>query len=144
MEYTVSNIINAPREAVVKKFQDPNGVKQWMEGLDRMEHISGTPGQQGAVTDFYFEYKGKIMKIEETILEQNLPDQIKFSYKSPRGTNEVEVIFSDLEDGRTQQLSNNYFPAKGLGALFMPLMKGMFKKQSLKYLDAFKAYVEQN
>jgi hypothetical protein len=27
--------------------------------------------------------------------------------------------------------------------LFAPLMKGMFKKQTIKYMTAFKAYVEQ-
>ena len=42
MKYTVSNTINKPLDEVIEKFKDPEGVKHWMEGLQRIEHISGT------------------------------------------------------------------------------------------------------
>ena len=143
MRYTLSNTINKPLEEVVEKFKDPDGVKHWMEGLQRIEHISGTPGEVGAKSDFYFLHKKKEMKISETILEQNLPRQIKFAYQSPMGNNEVEMVFEKLTDHSVKQINNSYFELKGFMKIMGFLMKGMFKKQSLKFMTAFKDYVEQ-
>ena len=142
MRYSLSNTINKPLEEVVSKFKDPNGVKHWMEGLQRIEHISGTPGEVDAKSDFYFLHKNKEMKISETILEQNLPNQIKFAYQSPMGYNEVEMLFEKQSDNSVKQINNSYFEMKGFMKIAGFFMKGMFKKQSLKFLTAFKDYAE--
>ncbi|MBK7222332.1 MAG: SRPBCC family protein [Saprospiraceae bacterium] len=143
MKYTLSNTINRPMAEVMQKFKDPEGVKHWMEGLTRIEHLSGTPGEVGAKSDFYFLHKNKEMKITETILEQDLPRQIKFGYQSGMGYNEVELRFEELDAHTVKQTSNSYFEMRGLMKVFGFLMQGLFKKQSLKYMDAFKAYVEK-
>lgn len=142
MKYTLSNIINKPLDEVIEKFKDTDGAKEWMEGLQRYERISGTPGEVGAKTDFYFIHKGKEMKISETILEQNFPHQIKFAYQSPMGSNEVEMLFEQLPDGTTKQTNNSYFEMKGFMKIMGFFMKGMFKKQSMTYLKGFKEYAE--
>ena len=143
MNYTLSNTIDRPLEVVMEKFKEPEGVKHWMEGLQRIEHLSGTPGQVGAKTDFYFLHKNKEMKISETILEQDLPRQIKFAYQSPMGYNEVELLFEKLSNNSVRQTNNSFFDLKGFMKIMGFLMKPMFKKQSLKYMTAFKHYVEQ-
>ncbi len=143
MKYTLTNTINKPLEEVIEKFKDPEGVKHWMEGLQKIVHLSGTPGELGAKSDFYFLHKNKEMKISETILEQNLPNQIKFAYQSPMGYNEVEMIFEKHNDNSVKQTNNSFFELKGFMKVMSFLMKGMFRKQSLKYMTAFKNYVEQ-
>lgn len=143
MNYTLSNTIDKPLEEVIAKLKEPEGVKHWMEGLQKIEHLSGTPGEVGAKSDFYFLYKKKEMKVSETILEQNLPNQIKYSYQSPMGTNIVELLFESLSDNRVKQTSNTSMEVKGFMKLMAPLFKGMFKKQSLTYMTAFKDYVEK-
>ncbi|MBK8967317.1 MAG: SRPBCC family protein [Lewinellaceae bacterium] len=143
MKYSLSNTINKPLELVVEKFKEPEGAKHWMEGLQKIEPVSGRPGQVGAKTNFYFLYKNKEMKIEETILEQNLPRQIKFAYQSPMGYNEVELLFEKLSANSVKQTNNSYFELKGFMKIMGFLMKGMFKKQSMTYMEAFKKYVEQ-
>lgn len=142
MKYTVSNTIEAPLEEVVEKFKDESGLKHWMEGLQKVERVSGTPHSVGAKSKFHFLHKGKEMVIEETILEQNLPKQIKFAYISPMGGNEVEMQFEVLSDSSVKQINNTKFELKGFMKIMGPLMKGMFKKQSMKYMSAFKEYVE--
>jgi len=94
-------------------------------------------------TNFYFLYKNKEMKIAETILEQNLPRQIKFAFQSPMGYNEVELVFEKLSDNSVKQINNSYFELKGFMKIMGFLFKSMFKKQSITYLNAFKKYVEQ-
>ena len=63
MRYTISNTINKPLTEVVEKFKDPEGLKHWMEGYQRMERISGEGHEVGTKTDFYFKHKKKEMKI---------------------------------------------------------------------------------
>lgn len=142
MKYTVSNNIDRPLEEVTAKFKEPEGAKNWMEGLQRIERISGNPHEVGAKSDFHFLYKNKEMKISETILEQNFPHQIKFAFQSPMGYNEVEMLFEKVSENSTKQTNNSYFELKGFMKLFGFLMKGMFKKQSMKYLTEFKKYAE--
>ena len=142
MKYTVSNTINRPLDEVISRFNEPEGVMHWMEGLQRIEHLSGTPGEVGAKSDFYFLFRGKEMKISETILEKNSPNQIKFAYVSPMGYNEVEMIFEKLTDTSVTQINNSYFEFKGLMKVMGFFMKGMSKKQSMTYMKAFKDYVE--
>ncbi|MBT8273946.1 MAG: SRPBCC family protein, partial [Bacteroidia bacterium] len=139
----VSNTINKPLNEVIDKFKDPDGVKHWMEGFQRLEHLSGPPGEVGATSNFYFIHKKKEMVIHETILEQNYPNQVKFAYKSPMGYNEVEFQFEAVSDSSVKQINNSYFEFKGLMKMMSFLFKGAFKKQSLKYMNAFKDYVEK-
>jgi len=143
MNYTLSNTINKPLEEVIEKFTDPEGAKQWMEGLQRIVPVSGNSHEVGTKTDFHFLHKKKEMKISETILEQNLPHQIKFGYQSPMGYNEVEMLFEKLSDNSVKQTNNSYFEMKGFGKIMGFLFKGMFKKQSMKFLNGFKEYAEK-
>ncbi len=143
MKYTISNIINKPLDEVIEKFKDTDGSKEWMEGMQGFTRLSGTPGEVGAKTDFHFIHKGKEMTISETILEQNFPNQIKFAYQSPMGYNEVEMLFEQLADGTTKQTNNSFFEMKGLMKYIGFIFKGMFKKQSYKYLNGFKEYAEK-
>ena len=142
MRYTLSNTINKPLAEVIEKFRDPESVKYWMEGFQKGVLLSGVQGEVGAVTDFYFLFKNREMIITETILEQNFPNQIKFAYKSKMGYNEVEMKFEKLTDNSVTQTNNSYFEMKGFKAIIGFLFKGMFKKQSLTYMEAFKKYVE--
>ena len=142
MKYTVSNIINKPLDEVMQKYRDPEGVKNWMEGLEKIERISGAHMEVGAKSRFHFVHKGKEMQIDEEVLEQDLPRQIKVGYTSTMGYNEVELIFEPINENSVRQTNNTYFELKGVMKLMGLLMKGMFKNQSMTYLNAFKSWVE--
>ena len=143
MKYTLSNTINKPLDEVAAKMGDPESVKHWMEGLQKIEDISGTPGEVGARRNHHFLYKKKMMVITETLLENNLPNQIKFAYDSPMGGNVVEMIFEPLSDHEVRQTTNTTMELKGAMKLMGVLFKGMFKKQSMKYMNDFKRFVEK-
>ena len=85
MKYTLSNTINRPMAEVMQKFKDPGRVKHWMEGLEKIEHISGVPGEVGARERFLFFEQGQSNENLRDHLEQNLPRQIKFGYQSGMG-----------------------------------------------------------
>lgn len=142
MKYTVSNTINKPLNDVVEKFSDPNAMMKWMEGLKKVELLSGEGMQQGTVYNLTFVHKGKEMQMKETILESNLPNSVKFAYESEMGGNKVEIRFEPDGENAVKQINTTEFQVSGFKKIMFSLMKGMFKKQSLKYLDGFKAYCE--
>jgi hypothetical protein len=144
MKYTFWNAINKPLAEVIEKFKDPEGAKQWMEGLKTIERVSGTPGEDGARTNFIFLHRNKEMTIKETIIEQNFPNQIKFAYQSSMGYNEVEMIFEAIDENTVRQTNNSYFQLKGFMIIMGVLLKGMFKKQSLTYSTALKIMLKRN
>ncbi len=144
MKYTLSNQINQSLEEVARKFGDPESVRYWMEGLQKIERISGTPGKVGAQSNFHYLYNNKEMIIAETILEENLPHQMKFAYDSPMGRNIVDIRFEKLSDQQVKQTSFTVMELKGFMRVIGPLFKAMFKKQSLKYMTAFKEYAERS
>ena len=143
MKYTVSNIINKPLAEVHAKFNQPEGMKNWMEGLEKIVLISGVPFEVGSKREHHFLHKGKEMKMTETILEQNFPHQIKFDYVGPMGGNTVEILFEEIDANTVKQINNTEMQLKGPIKIMGILFKGMFKKQSLKYLNGFKDYVEK-
>lgn len=143
MKYTVSNTINKPLDEVVAKFMEPDGSLNWMEGLQRIERLTEPSYVVGAKSNFHFIHRNKPMVISETILEENLPRQIKFGFTSPMGYNEVEMIFEPIDDNSVKQINNSYFELKDFMKIMGFFMKSMFKKQSMTYLNAFKAYAEK-
>ena len=142
MKYSLTNTIHKPLEEVVEKFKDEEGLKHWMEGFQKVVRVSGDPHSAGAKSEFHFLYKNKEMVIKETILESDLPKKIKFAYESSMGNNEVEMQFERLSDNSVKQINHTHFHLKGFMKVMGFLFKGMFKKQSLKYMDGFKNYVE--
>ena len=143
MRYTTSNVINKPLDHVAALYTERDSALKWMPGLKRIEEISGEPGTLGAKCIFHSEHKGKALQITETILEQNMPNQIEFGHESSMGYSEVEIEFEKLSEDTTRQMAHNYFELKGMMKVMGFLFKGMFKKQTMIYLNAFKAYAEK-
>jgi len=142
MRYNCEVQINKPLAEVVSQFEKEENLYKWMEGLKSIEPISGTKGEEGFKCKMVFEHKGKEMELIETNLELDLPRIARFSYESPKGYNEVAINISEIDNQTTKYSSDNYFEFQGMMKWFSFLMKGMFKKQSMKYLIAFKNFVE--
>lgn len=143
MQYSTHVIINKPIQEVVELFQNQENSFKWMEGLSKFELIEGNNGEVGSKYTIEFQMGKRTMTMVETILEANLPDNIKFEYSSPGSYNTVNHIFEDNEDGTTSHTAESYFKFSSFGMKVMSwLMPGLFKRQSLKYANAFKTFAE--
>jgi hypothetical protein len=142
MRYTCNVQINKPLDEVVKQFGREENLYKWMEGLQQIRPISGTRGEVGYKCGMVFLHKDKEMELIETTLELDLPRVARFSYESPMGYNEVAINISEIDSLTTNYTSDNYFKLKAPMSWFGFLMKGLFKKQSMKYLTALKNFIE--
>ena len=145
MKFNCSIIVNQPLDKVVQLFENPKYLKEYQDGFIRKELVSGSPGQEGAISKMYYKQGKRDMEITETILLNNLPDEFIGSYHHKHMDNTMKCTFTSLSENQTRYDSEieytglrGFFP-KMLGFLF----PGMFKKQVQKWLDNFKVFAEE-
>lgn len=142
MKYAVHIDIDRPIKEVVEKFDNPNNLKKWMEGFQSIEPISGPPGQVGSKSKIVFQMGKRRMEMQETILTRNLPHELAFVYNVNGMNNIVRNKFESLGENKTRVINDQEFQFKGFMKVMGWLIPGVFKKQSMKYLVAFKKFVE--
>ncbi|MFY0643642.1 MAG: SRPBCC family protein [Bacteroidia bacterium] len=144
MKYSVSAVINKPREEVVAKFDNADNMKHWMRGLQSFEHLEGEPGKAGAKSKMVFKSGKRTIEMVETIVENKLPDYLHGSYDAKGVHNTIKANFEDIDGKSTRYVNEQEFHFAGLAMKFMGwIMPGAFKKQSMIYLNDFKAFVEE-
>lgn len=143
MKYAVDILIERPRDEVISKYNNQDNLKHWMEGLQEMELLEGEQGQVGARSRILFVNGKRRMEMMETILENKLPDSMTFKFEAKGVENIVINRFEVVNEHSTRVVNDQEFKMKGfMMKLFAALMPGMFKKQSMVYLKALKAFVE--
>ena len=143
MKYSNEVTIFAPREKVVELFQDSEKIAMWQPGFISMELIEGEGGTVGTKHRMKYKMGKRDIEMVETILVNELPDAFTATYEAKNVHNVVENYFYDNQDGTTRYRTQNEFKMSGMMKLFGWIMPGAFKKQSQKYLDLFKQFVEK-
>lgn len=144
MKFKCSVEIESPIERVVQLFLDQSQRAEWQDGYLRAEPVSGSPGEVGSVTRLFFESKRHKMELLETILAKDLPHEITGKYEHTHMVNTMRSRFTALGPARTRYDAEvHYTRFNGLmPKLMAKLMPGMFRKQTQKWLDQFKALAE--
>lgn len=144
MKYSNHVIINKPHKRVIELFDSEENLYKWMDGLQSYEHISGEPGKEGAVAKMRFVMGKRDIEMTETITKNNFPHEFCAIYKTKGMSNPQQNLFTAIDENTTKYETISEFKFDGFGMKLMGwLMPGAFKKQSQKYLDAFKAFAEK-
>lgn len=144
MKFTCLTEIYVSREKVVSLWQEPENLKDWQIGFKSYKHTVGKPGKVGSKTILTYSTKSNVFDLEETIIENNLPDVFEGEYVHEKMTNRMRNTFVALgPDATIWKAEIHYTKFNGLGMkLFAFLGKKIFKKQTQKWLDNFKAFAE--
>lgn len=136
-------IINKPVNEVWDFFQDPDNLRLWLSGFQRVEHISGTPGTTGAKAKHYFLEKGKELVLDEEIMEVIPQKKLTGTLGSSMMVNTVTNYFNDLGNNQTEYSLSSDTQFKGFfWKQVGPLMKGEFKKRQESDLQRLKQVLE--
>jgi hypothetical protein len=80
----------------------------------------------------------------ETIIKRNFPYEFHATYDTKGVHNIQKNYFNDVDENTTKWISEAQFQLSGFVMKVMAfLMPGVFKKQSLKYQQDFKAFAEE-
>ncbi len=143
MHFTQQIEIDKPIDTVVALYDNPDNLTKWMEGLLSYEHLSGTAGESGAKAKMHFKMGRREIEMVETIITRNLPDEFSGTYEAKGVYNVMKSTFKELSPAKTLYTTENEFQFTGFMKLMGFLMPGAFKKQSMKYMVAFKDFVEK-
>ena len=142
MQYTVSIDIDLPRDRVIELFDNPENLYKWQTGLLSFEPIEGEPGQPGAKSKMVFKMGKREIEMVETITKRELPEAFDGTYDAKGVYNVVKNRFTELGPDKTRWDSDQEFQFGGIMRMIAFIMPGAFKKQSLKYMQDFKAFAE--
>lgn len=143
MKYTQMITINLPREEVVEKFSNPENFKHWQRGFVYFRPLSGNLGEVGSTNKLKYKMGKREVEMVETILRNDLPEELKATYDA-KGVYNIQVNrFRKIDENTTEWISENEFKFSGFMKIIGFIMPGAFKKQSLHYMEDFKAYAEE-
>ncbi|NND52117.1 MAG: hypothetical protein HKN54_06910 [Flavobacteriaceae bacterium] len=124
--------------------QDEEKLSEWLPGFQKIEHISGTPGTVGAVSDVYFDNNGQLMTIRETIKEIKPNESITMSYTSDFMNMDYTLVMTEL-DGKTKINTSSTTIGNGMiSRSLMAIMGGSIKAQEETNLINLKKTIENN
>lgn len=143
MRYTTEITINLPRDESIKKLDNAENMRHWQRGLINYKLLSGTPGQDGAKTELNYTFGKRKMTLVETIIKRNFPEELHATYDTKGVHNIQKNYFKEIDGNTTKWISEAEFQFSGFMMKAMGfLMPGAFKKQSIQYLQDFKAFAE--
>jgi len=143
MKYQHKITINKPLNEVVEKFSDPDNLEHWQRGFIFMKPINGELGAEGSQNLLKYEIGKRQIEMTESILKNNLPYEFSATYKARGVYNSQKNSFKEIDQNTSVWIADNQFEFSGFMKLFGWFMPGAFKKQSWKYMEDFKAFVEK-
>lgn len=144
VSYDCEIVVDKPLSESWQVTQDEEKMPDWLPGFQKIEHVSGIPGEIGAVSIVYFVENGEEMQIEETITDIVPNESISMTYGSD--FMDMNYYMKLTEDGaRTKITSSTTARGNGLfSKSIMALMGGSIKAQEEANLINLKRVIEEN
>ncbi len=145
MKFSCQVEINAPIDQVLELFVNPDNLKEWQDGFISHDHVSGNPGEKDAKSKFIYKSGRNTIELIETIRINKLPEEFLALYEAKQMINTMSSSFTQIDESKTLYTSNlEYISFHGfLPKLMAKLAPSMFQKQTQKWLDQFKEFVER-
>lgn len=144
LSYDCEIIVDKPLAESWAVTQDEEKMSEWLNGFQKIEHVSGTPETVGAVSDVYFVTDGQEMTIRETITAIAPNESISMTFTSDFMDMDYKLNMNSI-DGKTKISSSTN--AKGNGMFsksIMALIGSSIKAQEETNLANLKRTIENN
>ncbi|MBN2174201.1 MAG: SRPBCC family protein [Bacteroidales bacterium] len=142
MKYTNEIVLALPLNKVIELFDNPENMREWQPGLISFEHLSGSPGEEGAKSKLKYKMGKREVEMVETIVKRDLPGEFTGTYEAKGVFNLVKNSFIRMGPQETKWISENEFRFSGFMIFFAWFMPGAFRKQSRKLMEQFKNFAE--
>ncbi|MCW5517353.1 SRPBCC family protein [Muriicola sp. Z0-33] len=144
MKYTTEIIVDVPLDEFITKLDNPENMKYWQKGLVGYKSLSGKQGSEGAKMELQYKMGRRQLVLVETIIKNNFPYEFHATYDAKGVHNIQKNTFKAIDAHSTKWISESEFQFSGIMMKIMGfIMPGAFKKQSMEYLQDFKAFAEE-
>ena len=142
MKLKFETLIDAGLDTVWEAFDNPDNMVRWQQNLESFNHISGMPGQPGAVSELIYNEKGKKVVLKETITERRQPDFLAGTYESPMGNTLIVNHFEAVDENETRWTAWCNFTFQGFMKIMSLFVAGTIRKRTEADMERFKLMVE--
>ncbi len=134
--------IDRPLKEVYAAFNNPDNLPRWISGLQRTEHISGTPGQVGAKTRQIYLEHGRIIELIETITAHEPMKRFAGDITGEGVNCAIHVEFVDRGRSTLVVLGSDVQSRTFMIRLMLPFISASIRKRQGSDLKRFKSLVE--
>ena len=142
MKLNFEQTIDASLRTVWAAFNASSNKRRWQQNFESYTHMSGDPGQQGAISELTFNENGKMMVISETITESRAPDFLSAIYESKYSSTIIVNHFESIGESTTRWTAWCNFAFKGFMKIMAPFIAGTIRKRTEDDMHRFKLLVE--
>ena len=141
MKSIVEVEINMPQREAAELYADPRNNLKWMHDIAGYQPLSGEEGMPGST--YRLVPKEGDMTFVATVVERNLPDELKLHLEASDVHVEVRGTFSSLSPTRTKLISEEVFTFKsGDGETVSRSVKEDIKAAPRQHIEDFKRFAE--
>jgi uncharacterized protein YndB with AHSA1/START domain len=142
MKMTFETEIRASRELVWAIFDNPDNLVRWQPTLESFTHLTGDPGQPGAVSELVYNENGKKVTMTETVTERRKPHFMAGTYDNDRATSLIVSHFEEIDDNTTRFISYSNMNFKGIMKILSLFVARSIRARVEADLSRFKLLVE--
>lgn len=144
LSYECEVMVDKPLNESWAVSQDETKMSDWLDGFQRIEQVSGSPGKVGAVADVYFVTEGQEMIIRETITGIIPNKSISMIFTSDFMDMDY-TLSMEAVDGKTKINSITNCKGNGMASKsLIVLMGSSIKTQEETNLSNLKKVIESN
>ncbi|WP_418604091.1 SRPBCC family protein [Hwangdonia sp.] len=144
LSYECEVLVDKPLAESWAVSQDEEKMSDWLKGFQKIEHVSGTPGEVGAVSDVYFVTDGEEMTIREKITEIVPNESVSMLFTSDFMNMDYKLKMTSI-DGKTKINSSTTCEGNGMvSKSIIALMGNTIKTQEETNLTNLKNTIEKN
>lgn len=142
MKLNFEQTIDASLRTVWAAFNSSSNNKRWQQNFESYTRRSGDPGQPGAISELTFNENGKMMVINETIMESREPDFLSAIYESKYSSTIIVNHFESIDENTTRWTAWCNFAFKGFMKITAVFIAGGIRKRTEDDMHRFKLLVE--
>jgi len=144
MKFKLELLIDKPRMEVWKTFDDPGNMSGWQPSLKKVELVSGTPGQPGAVSKLTYEENEREFVLSEKVIQRNVPNRFDGVYDNEFAENIVRYTFVEQDESSTLWVVETEYRFKTwIMKIVGPLTKKNLVLRTQRDMERFKELAER-
>lgn len=133
--------ITLPQARLAELIADPQNAPEWMDDVERIEALSGTPGEPGSIYRLVPK-RGKLVFVA-TVLARDLPAESRLVLDAPGVSVSVTGTFRRLSDRESRLTSEETFVFNGTcGKIAGVFARASIRRAHRRAMESFKRFAE--
>ena len=144
MKYKLEILINRSRAEVWNLFCDYEKISLWQPSIIKVEPVSGSTGQIGAISKWIYKANDREYFLTETILSREEPNRFENVFRNEFAENSVNNVFTEQDREQTLWVAETEYKFKTLLMTILgPFMKNRYVVRSKRDMERFKTMAEK-